>query len=80
MGSCDIEIPVTEAMHQPRRVCARTPMDWTPRFEYTSLSVMRACYCRLLVHFFDWISHIPELSELSESDQVILKQEEYVPF
>jgi hypothetical protein len=70
MGSCNIEIPVNEAMIQPRKVCTRTPIDWAPKFEYTSLSVMRACYCRLLVHFFDWISHIPELSELSEADKV----------
>ncbi|KAI6175349.1 CBR-NHR-34 protein [Aphelenchoides bicaudatus] len=78
-GNCDIEIPVNEALIQPRRVCSRTTMDWQPKFEYTSLSVMRACYCRLLVHFFDWISHIPELSELSEVDQRLLVVDRIVP-
>lgn len=79
IGNCDIEIPVNEAMVQPRRVCPRTQMDWSPKFEYTSLSVMRACYCRLLVHFFDWISHIPELAELSETDQRLLVVDRIVP-
>ena len=31
---------------------------------------MRTCYCRLLLHFFDWFSHIPELDELSDADKV----------
>ncbi|KAI6211674.1 Zinc finger and Nuclear hormone receptor domain containing protein [Aphelenchoides besseyi] len=79
MGRCDIEIPVAEAIMQPRRVCSRTMMDWTPKFEYTSMDVMRSCYCRLLVHFFDWLSHIPELDELTESDKRLLVVDRIVP-
>lgn len=69
-ATLDIQVPLPEAIAQPRKVCLRTNMDWEEKFEYTSVSVMRACYCRLLVHFFDWLSHVPELQELSESDQV----------
>ncbi|KAI6229140.1 Zinc finger and Nuclear hormone receptor domain containing protein [Aphelenchoides fujianensis] len=78
-GRCDIELPVAAAIMQPRRVCSRTPLDWSPKFEYTSLDVMRSCYCRLLVHFFDWMSHIPELTELTESDRRLLVVDRIVP-
>ncbi|CAD5226236.1 unnamed protein product [Bursaphelenchus xylophilus] len=78
-ATLDIEVPLSEAISQPRRVCLRTNLDWEPKFEYTSLTIMRSCYCRLLVHFFDWLSHIPELQELSESDQRLLVVDRIVP-
>lgn len=28
-------------------------------------------YIRKVVHYFDWVSHVPELSELSDHDKVI---------
>ena len=44
-------------------------MDWEPKFYITS-KLLRQSWCRIVVQYLDWASHIPELQELDERDQV----------
>uniref|UniRef100_A0A183BV90 Nuclear receptor domain-containing protein n=1 Tax=Globodera pallida TaxID=36090 RepID=A0A183BV90_GLOPA len=63
-----LDVPVEVALKQPGKVSARTPIDWGGQ-QLISKETMARSYCRLIVHYFDWVSYVPELSELTEEDR-----------
>ena len=44
-------------------------MNWAPRF-YTTAKFFYQGWCRVYLTYIDWASHIPELRQLTEKDQV----------
>ncbi|KAI3411925.1 hypothetical protein GPALN_001983 [Globodera pallida] len=63
-----LDVPVEVALKQPGKVSARTPIDWGGQ-QLISKETMARSYCRLMVHYFDWVSYVPELGELTEEDR-----------
>jgi hypothetical protein len=46
-------------------------MNWSPNYRMETAMLSRV-YCRLMVHYFDWASLVPELAEFSEADRANL--------
>uniref|UniRef100_A0A914IAC5 Uncharacterized protein n=1 Tax=Globodera rostochiensis TaxID=31243 RepID=A0A914IAC5_GLORO len=65
-----LDVPVEVALKQPGKVSARTPIDWSGQ-QLITKETMAPSYCRLMVHYFDWVSYVPELGELTEEDRQI---------
>ncbi|KAH7718397.1 hypothetical protein AAVH_14174 [Aphelenchoides avenae] len=64
----NVNVPVSVAWRRPGFISARTPANWKPTMASTSGNFMKN-YLRNIAHYFDWASYIPELKELSDSDQ-----------
>uniref|UniRef100_A0AC34H036 NR LBD domain-containing protein n=1 Tax=Panagrolaimus sp. ES5 TaxID=591445 RepID=A0AC34H036_9BILA len=66
------------ALAEPRKISARTKIDWSNTFLVTPVLFHRS-WCRVLSLYIDWTSHIPELHQLSLTDQVRLVMDRAVP-
>lgn len=44
-------------------------MGWQQSFTHNELLIQRT-YTRKMVHFFDWVSHVPEFMALNDMDKV----------
>ncbi|KAI6227296.1 hypothetical protein M3Y99_01265600 [Aphelenchoides fujianensis] len=68
----NLNVPLEKAfLAEPRCVSDRSFMDWDPRFVISPLWYPR-CWSRLIVHYVDWVSHIPQLAELDERERIHL--------
>ncbi|KAH7718400.1 NHR-34 protein [Aphelenchoides avenae] len=67
----NVNVPVSVAWRRPGFISARTPAKWKPTTASTSSNFMRQ-YLRNIAHYFDWVSYIPELKELSDSDKELM--------
>uniref|UniRef100_A0A7E4V429 Nuclear receptor domain-containing protein n=1 Tax=Panagrellus redivivus TaxID=6233 RepID=A0A7E4V429_PANRE len=63
----DLEISAVDAFHRPRAICKRTKLNWSAEQVLTS-SHLKGTWGRTTQCFFDWVSFIPELHELSSDD------------
>uniref|UniRef100_A0AC35FQV3 Uncharacterized protein n=1 Tax=Panagrolaimus sp. PS1159 TaxID=55785 RepID=A0AC35FQV3_9BILA len=66
------------ALTEPRKISARTKIDWSNSFLVTPVLFHRS-WCRVLSLYIDWTSHIPELHQLSDTDKVRLVMDRAVP-
>ena len=51
-------------------MASRTPIGWHPKELEQGGPIFGALFSRLLVHCFDWASHLPELMCLDDEDKV----------
>ncbi|KAE9552012.1 hypothetical protein FO519_004775 [Halicephalobus sp. NKZ332] len=72
------ELPPEKAFFQPRSISTRTKIDWSPRYVLNSTG-MKRMWCRIVAHYCDWVSHIPEFSRLSHGDKLRLIIDRTVP-
>ena len=68
LPAVNLEVPAQLAMREPGKVFPRFPMNWSPNYRMETAMLSRV-YCRLMVHYFDWASLVPELAEFSEADR-----------
>ncbi|KAL3084114.1 hypothetical protein niasHT_033218 [Heterodera trifolii] len=66
-----LEVPVEVALKQPGKVSVRTPIDWSGKHLIGNETLARS-YCRVMVHYFDWVSYVPEMNEMTEEDKQTL--------
>ncbi|KAH7729455.1 zinc finger protein [Aphelenchoides avenae] len=74
----NIDVPASVAFRKPGAICPRFPVDWRPSKVSTAAN-FRKNYLRIIAHFFDWASHIPELELLSETDKELLVLSRCIP-
>ncbi|KAH7703090.1 Nuclear hormone receptor [Aphelenchoides avenae] len=67
----NVSIPASEAFRKPGAICARGPINWQPT-NLAQSSTFHRNYLRVIAHYFDWVSHIPELDKFSEQDKELL--------
>uniref|UniRef100_A0AC35GC45 NR LBD domain-containing protein n=1 Tax=Panagrolaimus sp. PS1159 TaxID=55785 RepID=A0AC35GC45_9BILA len=60
-----------QVLSEPRKICPRTKLNWTDKFLVTS-DVLQQGWCRSFLNYIDWVSHIPELHQLTIDDQIRL--------
>uniref|UniRef100_A0AC34PW72 Uncharacterized protein n=1 Tax=Panagrolaimus sp. JU765 TaxID=591449 RepID=A0AC34PW72_9BILA len=75
---CSTAVSAEKALFQPRSVSSRTAINWSADY-FIDSSGMKRMYCRILTHYGDWVSHIPEIFSLSYSDRVRLVIDRNVP-
>uniref|UniRef100_A0AC34Q309 Ecdysone receptor n=1 Tax=Panagrolaimus sp. JU765 TaxID=591449 RepID=A0AC34Q309_9BILA len=68
---CTASISAETAYSNPRNVSYRTPIDWKGRYHIDSKK-LKPMWCRIFTHYVDWLSHVPELTALSMTDQTKL--------
>ncbi|KAE9546471.1 hypothetical protein FO519_010317, partial [Halicephalobus sp. NKZ332] len=56
----------------------RSKIDWTGRY-FLKANALHKVWCRIMSHYVDWTSHIPELSQLSDDDQLKLMIARSIP-
>jgi len=76
--SCSTELPSEKAFFQPRCISTRTKIDWSARY-FLNNTGMKRMWCRIVTHYCDWVSHIPEFSKLSHTDKQQLIIDRTVP-
>uniref|UniRef100_A0A1I7YMP6 Nuclear Hormone Receptor family n=1 Tax=Steinernema glaseri TaxID=37863 RepID=A0A1I7YMP6_9BILA len=64
-----LNVPVEIAFSQPRAITHRYKIDWTPK-SFLRAQGLKKVWCRIVGHFADWASHIPELSLLEDEDKM----------
>ncbi|KAH7729454.1 Nuclear hormone receptor [Aphelenchoides avenae] len=74
----NINVPVSMAFRRPGTISPRVPVDWAPTSVVTAKGFYRN-YLRILAHYFDWVSHIPELEILSENDKELIITARAIP-
>ncbi|TMS37816.1 hypothetical protein L596_004671 [Steinernema carpocapsae] len=64
-----LNVPAEIAFDQPRAITHRYKIDWTPKC-FLQASGLKKVWCRIVGHFADWASHIPELAKLDDNDKM----------
>jgi hypothetical protein len=78
MNAFNVDVPFGLAAQRPGSISPRIPMDWHGS-ELVTSSSFRNNYLRILVHYFDWASHIPELDLLSAGDRELMLMYRCIP-
>uniref|UniRef100_A0AC35ERQ8 Uncharacterized protein n=1 Tax=Panagrolaimus sp. PS1159 TaxID=55785 RepID=A0AC35ERQ8_9BILA len=67
-GIFSLNVPVETAFREPRAFARRSKIDWSCRY-FLKSSALNKVWCRIMGHYIDWTSHIPELAKMDSEDQ-----------
>ncbi|VDL79889.1 unnamed protein product [Nippostrongylus brasiliensis] len=77
---CTLNVPLSEAIINPLIVSERTPLCWRrsrPLLDPEAL--LKPSYCRLVVHYLEWIAAVEEFAALDEIRKVRLATVNAIP-
>ncbi|CAD5227491.1 unnamed protein product [Bursaphelenchus xylophilus] len=68
--ACDLEMSFDAAfLYEPGKMCDRTVMLWEPKM-FITLESFKAMWCRVMLNFIDWVTHVPEIKALQPDDRI----------
>ncbi|CAD5221461.1 unnamed protein product [Bursaphelenchus okinawaensis] len=70
--TCDLEMSFDEAfLYDPGKMCDRTVMLWEPKI-IINFQTFKAMWCRVMLTYIDWVTHVPEIRALEAEDRMKL--------
>ncbi|KAK6747204.1 hypothetical protein RB195_000429 [Necator americanus] len=77
---CDLDVPLTQAMQNPYLVSERTPVCWrASRPLEDPEDVLKPSYCRLVLHYLEWLSAIEDFMVFDETQRIRLITSHMIP-
>ncbi|KAK5978913.1 Ligand-binding domain of nuclear hormone receptor [Trichostrongylus colubriformis] len=76
-SSCSVDVSLEEAFHFPQKISTRLPIEAPTHLRINS-SNLKAMWCRVTAHFFEWVAGVPELRLLDVREKLKLVVRQYV--
>ncbi|ETN85128.1 zinc finger, C4 type [Necator americanus] len=77
---CDLDVPLIQAMQNPYLVSERTPVCWrASRPLEDPEDVLKPSYCRLVLHYLEWLSAIEDFMVFDETQRIRLTTSHMIP-
>uniref|UniRef100_A0A1I7X9T1 NR LBD domain-containing protein n=1 Tax=Heterorhabditis bacteriophora TaxID=37862 RepID=A0A1I7X9T1_HETBA len=78
--TCTLDVSIADALRNPLTVCERTPLSWPGMKAVDNPTEMvKLSYCRMVLHYLEWLAAIEDLLMLNEKDRLTLTTSHLCP-